>query len=120
MKIYLLKKAHSKNQQIKTGNLTKDHHSIETFIEATRCDIQEKNEKTRPSTYLNLTIKEWKAMLEPQSRNDVVITEAARGEAVVVLDYIKEAERNLNNRENCRKISYNPSTANNKTILKVI
>lgn len=59
-------------------------------------------------------------MLEPQSRNDVVITEAARGEAVVVLDYIKEAERNLNNRENCRKISYNPSTANNKTILKVI
>ena len=41
---------------------TNNHHSIGTFIEATRNEIQEKTEKTRPSKYSNLTIKERKAV----------------------------------------------------------
>ena len=34
--------------------------------------------------------------------------------------YVKEAERQLNNKENYRKIIYDPTTANNETIHKVI
>ena len=62
-------------------------------------------------------------MQELQSRNDIVITNADKGGAVVILDvedYVKEAERQLNNKENYRKIIYDPTTANNETIHKVI
>ena len=43
---------------------TNNHHSVETFIEATRNEIQEIIEKTRPSKCSNLTTKERKAMQE--------------------------------------------------------
>ena len=60
---------------------------------------------------------------ELQSRNDLVITSADKGGAIVILDgedYVKEAERQLNNRETYEKINYDPTTANNKTIKKVM
>ena len=62
-------------------------------------------------------------MQKLQSRNDIVITDADKGEAVVILDvedYIKKVERQLNNKENYRKINYDPTTANSETIHKVI
>ena len=62
-------------------------------------------------------------MQELQSKNDLIITDACKGGIVVILDvedYVKEAERQLNNKENYRKIIYNPNTANNETIRKVI
>ena len=67
-------------------------------------------------------MKERKAMQEMQSRNDIVITDADKGGAVVILDvedYVKEAERQLKNKENYRKINCDPTAANNKTICKV-
>ena len=68
-------------------------------------------------------MKEWKAMQELQSRSDIVITDAEKVGAVVILDvadYVKEAERQINNNENYRKIIYDPTTANNETIHKAI
>ena len=62
-------------------------------------------------------------MQELQPRNDIVITNADKGGAVVILDvedYIKDAERQLNNKENYRKIICDPTTANNEPIHKVI
>ena len=62
-------------------------------------------------------------MQELQSRNDIVINDADKGEAVVILDvedYVKEAERQLNNKENYRKINHEPSTVNDETIHKVV
>ena len=56
----------------------------------------------RPNS-LNLSVKEQKALQELQSSDDIVITEADKGGAVVILDvedYIKEAERQLHNTEN--------------------
>ena len=82
-----------------------------------------KSKKMRPSKYLNLTIKEWKAIQELQFRLDKVITNINKDAAIVILDaedYVKEAERHLNNKENYRKKTYNPTTANDKTIHKVI
>ena len=55
------------------------------YIEATRNEIKEKVQETRPSKYLNLTIKERKAMQELQSRKDIVITDTDKGGAVVIL-----------------------------------
>ena len=55
-------------------------------------------------------------MQELQSRNNIII------DAVVILDvedYVKEAERLLNNKENYRKINCDPAAANNETIHKV-
>ena len=51
-----------KNLTNKNWIPTDNNHSIETFIEKTRNEIQEKTEKTRLSKYSNLKIKEWKAM----------------------------------------------------------
>ena len=62
-------------------------------------------------------------MQELQSRNDIVITDSNKGGGAVILDvedYVKEAERQLNIKENYRKIIYEPTTANNETIHKVI
>ena len=58
-----------------------------------------------------------------KSRNDIVITDAYKGGAVVILDVedsVKEAESKRNNKENYREIIYDPTTANNETIHKVI
>ena len=62
-------------------------------------------------------------MQELQSRKDIAITNAKKGGVVVIVDvedYVKEAERQLNNKENYRKINYDPTTVYNETILKVI
>ena len=62
-------------------------------------------------------------MQELQSRNDKVIADANKGRAVVILDvedYLKEVERQLNNKENYRQVNYDPITTNNETIHKVI
>ena len=53
-----------------------------------------------------------------------VITDASGGGGAVVIldveDYVKEAEKQLNNNKNYWKINYDPTTVNNKTIHKVI
>lgn len=62
-------------------------------------------------------------MQELQPRNDTVITNANKGRAVIILDvedYVKVAEKQLNNRGEYRKIKCEPPTANNETMHKVI
>ena len=62
-------------------------------------------------------------MQELQSRKDIVVTYADKGGSAVILDvedYVKEAERQLTNKENYRKINYYPTTLNNETIHKTI
>ena len=85
-----------------------NHHSIETFIEATRNEINNEIIKTKRPNYSNLSVKEQKALQELQSRDDIVITEAEKGGAVVILhveDYVKEAERQLHNTKNYKRLN---------------
>ena len=61
-------------------------------------------------------------MQELQPRNNAAITDADKGGAFLILDvedHVREAERQLNNKENYRKINYDPATANTETINKV-
>ena len=100
-----------KKQTSKNWIPTNNHHCIDTFTEATRNEIQEVFEKTQPSKYWNLTIKEQKAMQELQSWYDIVKTDVDNGATVVILDvedYIKEAETQLSNNDG-------PKTENLKT-----
>ena len=105
----------------KTWVPNNNHHSTETFIEVTRNEINNEIEKMKRPNYSNLSVKEQKALQELQSRDDIVITDADKGGAVVILgveDYIKEAERQLRNTENYKRLNRNPTTANNKTVNK--
>ena len=100
-----------------------NHHSIKTFIEATPNEINNKIKKTSRSNYSNVSVKERKALQELQSRDDIVITEAGKGGALVIRDvedYIKEGERQLHNTENYKRLNYNSTTTNNDTVNKII
>ena len=101
----------------------KTHHSVETYIEVTNNEIQEKITKIKPSNYSNLTKGEKKALDELKNRDDIIITNADKGGAVVILDvedYINECNRQLNNNENYRFLANDPTTSNNETVNNTI
>ena len=80
------------------------HHIIGTFIEATQNDINEHLWNTKESSYSTLTIKELRVL---EHWKDVIIKSAEKGGSIVIQDvkqYIKEAERQLNNTKNYRSL----------------
>ena len=59
------------------------------------------------------------SMKELSEREDIIITKADKGGAVVfvdVKDYVKEAEGQLNNTENYRKLQEDPTATNIKSV----
>ena len=74
-----------KNNKQNIGS-NNNHHSIETFIEVTRKEINDEIEKTERHNYSNLSVKEQKSLQELQSRDNIVITEADKGGSVVIPD----------------------------------
>ena len=78
---------------------------VETFITAISHDI--KSSKTKKLPRDNPTKSEYEALLNLQKRNDIIITKAEKGGAVVILDikdYINEANRQLNNTNNYEQL----------------
>ena len=78
-----------------------------TYIEAIQRELEKEQTKMKEKPYNNLTINEGTSMKELSEREDIIITKADKGGAVVIVDvkdYIKEAERQLNNTENYRKL----------------
>ena len=74
----------------------KNHHTVETYIEATKNaqETQEQN-KNKNKYYNNLAKRERKTLKELADRNDIIITKADKGGVVVIIDvedYVKEAE----------------------------
>ena len=119
-------KAHSKNAENndrvseenifrKPANKTwvpnDNHYNIETFIEATRNKINNEIKKTRWPNCSNLSVKEQKALQELQSRDDIVNTEADKCSTLAILD-VEEAERQLYNTENYKRLNHSPTTTN--------
>ena len=90
-----------------------------TYIEATQRELEKEQTKMKEKPYNNLTINERTSMKELSEREDIIITKADRGGAVVIVDvkdYIKEAERQLNNTENYRKLQEDPTATNMKLL----
>ena len=79
---------------------TQVHHTVSTFCEAVRKDIEQNQNKTKTSQ--NLIKGERKALEDLRKRDDIIITNVDKGGAVVILDvenYIKEAHRQLNDEQ---------------------
>ena len=83
-----------------------------TYIEATQEELEKEQTKMKEKPYNNLTKNKRTSMKEPSEREDILITKIDKGGAVVIVDvkdYIKEAERQLNNTENYRKLQEDPT-----------
>ena len=80
----------------------KNHHTVETYIDATKNALEtEEQNNSKNKYYNNLTKGERKALKELADRNDIIITKADKGGAVVIIDvedYVKETEHQLNNK----------------------
>ena len=85
-------------------------HTVSTFCEAVRKDIEQNQNKTKTSQ--NLTKGEKKALEDLGKRDDIIITKADKGGAVVILDvenYIKEAHRQLNDEQCYKRLNNDPT-----------
>ena len=83
----------------------KNHHTIETFIEAMNNEINDEIAHVKRPKYSNLSKGEQKALEDLQERDDIVIVNADKGGAVVIMDvtdYVEKSERQLNNKEHYR------------------
>ena len=80
----------------------KNLHTVETYIDATKNALEtEEQNNSKNKYYNNLTKGERKALKELADRNDIIITKADKGGAVVIIDvedYVKETEHQLNNK----------------------
>ena len=76
---------------------TKNHHSVDTFIDLVNNDLKAMNPKHKQTD--NLSQKEKEALEILRNRTDIIITRADKGGAVVIMDietYIQEAEKQFN------------------------
>ena len=67
----------------------------------------------------NLTKRERKTLKELADRNDIIITKANKGGAVVIIDvedYIKEAEHQLTNKDSYKKLQYDPTQTHSRLV----
>ena len=87
------------------------------FITTINHDI--KSSKTKKLPRDNLTKSEREALLNLQKRNDMIITKADKGDAVVILDikgYIDEANRQLNDTNNYEQLDFDPTELHTEKI----
>ena len=90
--------------------LPKDiHHSVKTFIEAVEHDLEtEEQKEAKNDRKQNLTKGEINSLNNLKKREDIIITKADKGGAVVIInveDYLKEARRQLDDTEFYQKAS---------------
>ena len=98
----------------------KNHHTVETYIEATKNALEtEEQNNNKNKYYNNLTKGERKALKELADRNDIIITRADMGAVVVIIDvedYIKEVEHQLNNNDGYKKLQYDPTQTHSRLL----
>ena len=100
-----------------------NHHSIETFIDVIKKDIDQEKILENVKTRNNLDRGERDALKYLSDRDDIMITKADKGGAVVILktsDYIKEAQDQLSEKSNYRILPNDPTMKNNELVNKVI
>ena len=94
-----------------------------TYIEATQRELEKELTKMKERPYNNLTKSERTSMKELSERVGIIITKAEKGGAVVIVDvkdYIKQAERHINNTKNYRKLQEDPTATNMKFVKNTI
>ena len=92
------------------------HHTVKTFTEDFSRQIKlslETETSERGTNRKNLNKMETRAMDNLKNRDDIVITKADKGGAVVingVTEYIKEANRQLSDKNFYKKLTHNPTS----------
>ena len=64
----------------------KTHHTTETFTEVTNNEINEEIVHIKPPKYSNLSKGEQKALEDLQERDNIVIVNANKGGAAVIME----------------------------------
>ena len=98
---------------------SQNHHSIENFIDFIQHDINDAKILNTKRPKDNLTIEEQKTLEELSKRDNIIITNADKGGAIVITDidkYISEAQRQLNDEINYKKLQTDPTLQHNKTV----
>jgi hypothetical protein len=113
-----------------TWEPNENHHTVKTFLEdfSRKVNSELENGPTQDrannvNTSNNLKKSELEALENIRSMNDVIITKADKGGAIVVQDvdkYIQEAERQLKDRTFYKKLSYNPTSEHEALISNAI
>ena len=104
-------------------NSSKKHHTVETIRKATNNDIDATIKKLKRPKCSKLSEKEKKLLEEVKVRNEIVITNADKGGAVVIMgvkDYVEECERQLDNIGNYNRLQKGPTATNNELVHSVI
>ena len=93
-----------------------------TYTEATQRELEKELTKMKEKPY-NLIKNERTSMKELREREGIIITKTDKGDAGSYCrckDFIKEAERQLNNTENHRKLQEDPTATNMKLVNDII
>ena len=84
----------------------KNHHNVETYIEATEREFKQQGDISDNKGYNNLSKGERIAIKELSDLTDIIITKADKGSVVIIdiKDYINEANSQLNNKDHYKNI----------------
>ena len=102
------------------------HHTVKTFVEDFTQQINNRIQQNDTSTqhgYKNLNKQEDKALKDLMERTDIIICNADKGGAVVIMDvkdYMKEAERQLLDINFYKKLPENPTSMHAELINNAI
>ena len=99
-----------KNRQKWTPKDT--HQNVSTFIDLVQKDVNKEKKKKMKNPKPSLSKREQNAMEELTKRKDIIIPKADKGGSVVIMDvekYINEANRQLSNKRNYKKLQKDPT-----------
>ena len=97
------------------------HHSVNTFISLVQNEIDSHEVQNFPAD--NLTKQERIALSEIENRNDIIVTKADKGGAVVIMDiqkYKNECYKQLNDTKFYKKLEYDPTNDHRNLINSTI
>ena len=107
----------------KTWTPKENHHTVETFAQAFQNDLLKEEENIKQIPHKNLSKKEEDALQNLSKRDDIIITKADKGGAVVIVDvddYIQEANRQLDNKEFYKKLTIDTTEINRIKVNRTI
>ena len=98
-----------------TWELSENHHTVKTFLEdfSNKVNHELADRSQHNKTKNNLNKQELEALEHLKTLDEIIITKADKGGAVVVQDvsnYIKEADRQLQDQSFYEKLSHNPTS----------
>ena len=104
----------------KTRTPKKNHHTVETFAQAFQNDLLKEEEHIKQILHKNLSKKEEDALQNLSKRDDIIITKADKGGAVVIVDYDQKANRQLDNKEFYKKLTVDTTEINRIKVNRTI